>query len=124
MLSLGQEVSPMPKLQRPAGHHTITPSFIAAELPKVIEFAERAFGAELVDRYQAPDGAIVHAELMINGSVVMCASSAKAPTDEFFGHRSASVQDLAGNRWTINAVIEEVSHDEAHRRMAELMKDG
>lgn len=50
------------------------------------------------------------------------ATSTTEPKDQFYGYRSACVKDVGGNRWTICAVIELVSHDEAQRRMAELMK--
>ena len=50
------------------------------------------------------------------------ATSVTGPKDQFYGYRSACVKDVGGNRWTICAVIELVSPEEAKRRMAELMK--
>ena len=61
----------MPKIPRPQGHHTITPGFATTNAAKVIAFIEKAFGGKVVDRYDGPNGTVMHAELMIGDSVIM-----------------------------------------------------
>ena len=48
------------------------------------------------------------------------ASSVQEPADQFYGHRTARVKDVAGNLWTMAAVVEEVASDELQRRMQEM----
>src|SRR5262245_34616639 len=59
------------QFKRPEGHHTITSSFVVPNAGKVIEFVQRAFGAELVERYDGPGGAVMHAELRIGDTAIM-----------------------------------------------------
>jgi uncharacterized glyoxalase superfamily protein PhnB len=55
----------------PAGYHTITPAIIVRDAARAIEFYQRAFGAEEVERMEGPDGSIMHAEIRIGDSVIM-----------------------------------------------------
>jgi uncharacterized glyoxalase superfamily protein PhnB len=51
------------------------------------------------------------------------ATSVAEPRNQFYGYRSATVQDSGGNRWTISAVVEQVSPEEIAHRMAKMMEE-
>jgi uncharacterized glyoxalase superfamily protein PhnB len=55
----------------PKGYHTVTPNICVAGADRAIDFYKRAFGAEELSRFPAPDGKIMHAEIRIGDSVVM-----------------------------------------------------
>lgn len=55
----------------PAGYHTVTPSIIVRDAPRAIEFYQRAFGAEEVERMADASGTIMHAEIRIGDSIIM-----------------------------------------------------
>jgi uncharacterized glyoxalase superfamily protein PhnB len=50
------------------------------------------------------------------------ATSLNAPQDQFYGDRSAGVQDAAGNKWFIATHLQDVSDAECQRRASETGK--
>jgi PhnB protein len=55
----------------PDGYHTITPAIIVRCAANAIEFYRKAFGAQVVERMDGPDGTVMHAEIRIGDSIVM-----------------------------------------------------
>ena len=56
----------------PAGFHTVTPAFRVVNCAKAIDFMKAAFGAKVKDRYDGPGGQVMHCELQVGDSVIMC----------------------------------------------------
>jgi PhnB protein len=63
----------------PSGYRTVTPGFRGPSCAGAIAFLEKAFGAQVKDRYDMPDGTVAHCELRLGDSVVMCG---EAPADQ------------------------------------------
>lgn len=68
----------------PEGYAAVMPYLIVNDCAGAIEFYKKAFGATERFRFDAPGGKIGHAEIEINGSIVMMADEypemgAKAP---------------------------------------------
>ena len=61
---------------KPAGYPSLSPYLICAEPEAVIAFLQTVFGAEVVRRFDRPDGSLMHGELRLDDSVVMVSGGA------------------------------------------------
>ncbi len=74
----------------PAGYHTVTPALTIRGAGKAIEFYKKAFGAQVLDRVDGPDGrSVMHAALQIGDSRIFLG-------DEMPGMACRSPQSLGG----------------------------
>lgn len=69
----------MPVKPIPDGYHTVTSVLTVHGAAKLIEFLKQAFDAKEVYRLPGQDGAVMHAEVKIGGSMVMLGEA----TDEW-----------------------------------------
>jgi len=56
----------------PEGFHTVTPQLVLDNAAEAIEWYKKGLGAEEMGRAVGPDGKILHAELRIGNSRIMC----------------------------------------------------
>ncbi len=56
---------------KPAAYNSLSPYLVVPDAQKVIDFVQAVFGAKEVRRYDRADGAIMHAEMRIDDSVLM-----------------------------------------------------
>jgi PhnB protein len=70
-------MSPTPVSPVPEHLHTVTPRLVVRDGAGAIDFYRAAFGAEEIgDRFTAPGGELIHAEVRIGDSVVMITQDA------------------------------------------------
>ncbi len=91
----------MPVQPIPQGYEHPIPSLSVDGAAQAIDFYERAFGARERERMELPDGKIAHAEIEINGSVVMLA-------DAFPQSTSRPPSELGGTSVGVFMYVEDV----------------
>lgn len=55
----------------PPGYQAVTPYFVTRNAAAFLDFAAAAFGATERSRTTRPDGTVIHAEIIIDGTVLM-----------------------------------------------------
>jgi PhnB protein len=84
------------------GYHSISPILVLRNASQAIKFYQQAFGAEVIERMDRPDGKVMHAAMKIGNSIIMMGEEC-APHP---GHKRDCVrspQDLKGS--TINLYL-------------------
>ena len=85
----------------PDGYHTATPYLVITNAGQAIEFYKAAFGATESMRLAAPDGKVMHAEIMIGDSPIMLC-------DECPDWNAFSPQTIGGTAVSIVLYVEDV----------------
>lgn len=60
---------------KPEGYNSVAPYLVVPGAQQMIDFLGRVFDAKITRRYDNPDGTIMHAEVMIDDSIVMLGDS-------------------------------------------------
>lgn len=60
----------MPVKPIPEGFHSITPYLVAERVARLLDFLTQAFGAQVTERMQRPDGSVMHAQVRIGDSML------------------------------------------------------
>jgi PhnB protein len=55
----------------PDGYHSVTPYLTVADLPRMLEFVQAAFGATIHEAIAGEDGKVRHAEVQLGDSKIM-----------------------------------------------------
>ncbi len=84
----------------PEGFHTATPHLVVSDAAAAIEFYQKAFGAEEVNRMPGPEGKIMHAAIRIGDSPVML-------NDEFPDMGTVGPKAIGGTAVTIHLYVKD-----------------
>jgi PhnB protein len=63
----------------PRGYHTVIPTMNQTDAKATIAFCKKAFGAKLRSSMPGPGGKLMHAEIEIDGSVIMLSDAVREP---------------------------------------------
>lgn len=85
----------------PDGYHSVTPYLFIKGAAKALDFYQKAFGAKVRMKMDAPGGMVGHAEIVIGNSAIMLA-------DECPEMQARSPQTIGGTAVGIHLYVEDV----------------
>ena len=72
---------------KPSGYNSVSPYLVVNGAQKMIDLLKNVFGVRELRRYEGKDGSIMHAEVMVDDSVVMVAdATAEWPQNQSLIH--------------------------------------
>ena len=72
---------------KPACYNSVSSYFVVEDAPKFINMLKDIFDAKELRRYDLPDGSIMHAEMLVDDSVIMVGNaSAQYPPNQMLLH--------------------------------------
>jgi PhnB protein len=92
---------PQPVKPIPEGYHAVTPYLFIKGASQALDFYKQVFGAVERMRMPGPNNTIGHAEISINGSIIML-------TDESPGMQALSPQTIGGSPVMIHLYVNDV----------------
>jgi PhnB protein len=82
-------------MYKPENYNSISPYFIVDGAKRLVDLLEAVFNAEVLRQYNRTDGSILHAELLIDDSIVMVADATELfPPNRLLTH--VYVDDVDG----------------------------
>jgi PhnB protein len=91
---------------------------IADEFPQMDAFAPAKFGGSPVGLHIY----VADVDAVMREAVAAGARLIRKVENQFYGDRSGTIEDPFGHRWHVSTHVEDVSHDEIARRMANMAK--
>lgn len=113
---------PMLKEYKPTDYNSVSPYLVVQDGERMITLLEQVFGAKEIRRFERDDGSIMHAEIMLDDSVIMMGeASADYPPNQLLLHVYVPDVDQTFQR-AIDNGCEVLQHP--HMREGEIDKRG
>lgn len=87
------------------GYHSVSPILVLRNASQAIEFYQQAFGAEVIERMDRPDGKVMHAAMKIGDSIIMMGEEC-VPHPGHEENCARSPQDLKGTTVSLYVYVE------------------
>ncbi len=67
-----------PQDWKPTSYTSLSPYLVVSDARRLIDFAQEVFGARVLQRFDRPDGSVLHAEVRVDDTVFMVSDGSEA----------------------------------------------